>query len=52
MTELAEANVLLNRAVKKAYKKVNSIPNPPPKEASNTTKTPKKVDKTVEFADK
>ena len=38
ITEMAETNKLLKRAVKNTYGKVNSIPNPPPKKASNTTK--------------
>ena len=44
---MAETNKLLKRAVKNTYKKVNCIPNPPPKKASNTAETPKKVHKTV-----
>ena len=50
MTEIVEANKLLKEAIKSTYKKVNSIPNPPPKKAFHTTKTPKKVNKTVKFA--
>ena len=42
MTEMAETNKLLKKAIKNTYKKVNSIPNPLPKKASNTTKTPRK----------
>ena len=49
MTEMEETNKLLKKEIKKTYKKVNTIPNPPPKKASNTTKTLRKVDK---FADK
>ena len=52
MTDLAETNKLLKKAIKNAYKKVNSIPNPHPKKASNTTKAPMKVVKTVRFAGK
>ena len=39
MTEMAETNKLLQKAIKNTYKKVNSIPNQPPKKASKTTKT-------------
>ena len=52
ITDMEETNKLLKRAVKNAYKKCYRIPNPPPKKASSTTKTPKKVDKIVKFVDK
>ena len=45
MTEMAETNKLVKRAVKNTYNKVNSIPNPPPLKASNTTKIHKKIEK-------
>ena len=46
---MEETNKWLKGALKNTYKKLNKISNPPPKKASNTTKTPKKVDKTVKF---
>ena len=49
---MAETNKLLKKTIKNTYNKVNCISNPPPNKASNTTKTPIKVDKTVKFADK
>ena len=52
MSEMAETNKLLKRAVKNTYKKLTSILKQPPKKTSNTAQTPMKVDKTVKFADK
>ena len=52
MTEIAETNKLLKRVVKNTYKKLNSTPNLPHKKACNTAESPKKVSKTVKFADK
>ena len=51
MTEMAETNKLLKKAIKNIY--TTSIASQiPPKKASNITKTPENVDKTVKFADK
>ena len=42
MTEMAEPNKLLKRAVKNTYKKVNSIPNPPLIKLLTPQKPPRK----------
>ena len=52
MSEMSQTNKLLKRAVKNTYQTLTSILKQPPKKTSNAAKTPKKVDKTVTFADK
>ena len=52
MSEMAETNKLLKRAVKNKYKKLTSILKQPPMKTSTAAKNPTNVDKTATFADK
>ena len=49
---MAETNMLLKKAVRNTYKKLNIIQNAPTNKAFSTTKTSKKVDKITIFSDK